>query len=144
MTPAQRGARTRKQNRVADAYASKFPQFKGGHLSAAIYDAMALSLKTGIEQPALIEQRKRIEANMAAYDAALAAEHAAPFTAELEKHYTAKIKSRRIMEGDCERPWQNYFAYRDAHPKDVEPLDAADLAYAGQWASCAIAKPAKR
>jgi hypothetical protein len=59
-----------------------------------------------------------------------------PFTPKLEARSTTTIKERRIREGDCERPWQNYFAYRDAHPNDVEPLTHADLAYVGQWTSC--------
>jgi hypothetical protein len=142
LTPAQRGARTRKQRALANAYARAFPQYRGGFMTPAIYRAMAVALKTGIEQPILIEQREQIERNMAKYDAALAAEHAQAFTPELEKQYTAKIKGRRIMEGDCERPWQNYFAYRDAHPKEVEPLTGQDLAYVGQWTSCAA--PARR
>jgi phosphotransacetylase len=138
MTPAQRGARTRKQDALAEAYHAKFPQFKGGRMTPAILRAMAVSLKTGIEQPALVEQRKEIEANMSRYDANLKREHARPFTPTREKQYTARIKNRELREGDCERPWQNYFAYRDAHPNDVEPLDAVDLAYAGQWTSCAV------
>jgi hypothetical protein len=138
MTPAQRGARTRKQNRLIDSYAQRFPQFRGGTMTPAILRAMATALKTGIEPPILVEQRKQIERNIANHDRRLAAEHARPFTPKLEKQYTAKIKGRRIMDGNCERPWQNYFAYRAAHPKDVEPLDSADMAYVGQWTACHI------
>jgi hypothetical protein len=137
MTPAQRGARTRKQraklNALLDAYAAKFPQYQGGSISTEVQRAMRVALKTGIEQPVLIEQRKQIERNCRNYDARLKREHARPFTPKLEKQYTARIKNRHLIEGDCERPWQNYFGYRDKHPKDVAPLDAADLAYAGQW-----------
>jgi hypothetical protein len=151
MTPAQKAARTRKRNAELDAlcaaYFSKFPGW-GGRVTPAVLRAMRVAIKTGIDQPILIDIRKHSAAeyarNSAAYDARLAAEHAAPFTAELERHYTTRIKSRRLIEGDCERPWQNYFGYRAAHPKEVEPLDATDLAYAAQWTSCAIAKPAAR
>jgi hypothetical protein len=124
-----------------DAYFSKFPAW-GGIVTTEVQRAMRVAVKTGIDQPILIEMREANERNSAAHDAALAAEHAQPFTPDLEKHYTARIKNRELREGDCDRPWQNYFAYRDAHPKDVEPLNATDLAYAGQWTSCAIAKPA--
>lgn len=147
MTPAQKAARTRKRNAefnaLCDAYLSKFPGW-GGVMTPAVLRAMRVAIETGIDQPILIEIRESNARNSAAYDAALAAEHAAPFTAELERHYTARIKSRHLIEGDCDRPWQNYFGYRAAHPKEVEPLDATDLAYAGQWTSCAIAKLAKR
>jgi hypothetical protein len=141
LTPGQRGALTKKQGRVrdavCDAYREKFPQWQGGVVSAKYIRAMARSLETGIEQPILVEQREQIERNHAMYEAELAAEHAQPFTPELEKHYTARIKERRLIEGDCERPWQNYFAYRDAHSDEVETLDETDLAYVGQWTTCA-------
>ena len=147
MTPAQKAARTRKRNAEFDAlcaaYFSQFPGW-GGRMTPAVLRAMRVAIETGIDQPMLIDIRALNARNGAALDAALAAEHAAPFTAELERHYAARIKGRRLIEGDCDRPWQNYFGYRAEHPKEVEPLDATDLAYTGQWTSCAIAKPAKR
>jgi len=121
------------------AYGLKFPGSWSGFLTRDVERAMRSALKTGKDHPVMIAIRERNARNRAEYDAALAAEHAQPFTPDLEKEYTAKIKNRRIMEGDCERPWQNYFDYRAAHASDVEPLDATDLAYAGQWTSCAVA-----
>jgi hypothetical protein len=139
MTPAQRGAQTRKLNALIDAYSEKFPGWSG-IVTPEVQRAMSTALKTGIDQPIMIRERKRITRRAAAHDAKVAAEHARPFTPDLEKHYTARIKNRRIIEGDCERPWQNYFDYRAAHPKDVAPLDAKDLAYVGQWTACVFDK----
>ena len=119
------------------AYRDKFPQFLGGLLTPDILGEMREALKTGVEGRALVEQRLVIERNMAEYDAKLTAEHAQPFTLDLEKHYTQRIKKRRLKEGDCERPWQNYFDFRAAHPDQVKALNATDLAYVGQWTSCA-------
>jgi ParB/RepB/Spo0J family partition protein len=121
---------------LIDAYRDKFPQFHGGLLTPDILAEMREALKTGVETPALVEQRLVMERNMAEYDAKLAAEHAQPFTLKLEKHYTKRIKKRRLREGDCERPWQNYFDFRDAHPDQVEALTVTDIAYVGQWTSC--------
>jgi hypothetical protein len=42
-----------------------------------------------------------------------------------------------LIEGDCERPRQNYFGYREAHAQEVEPLTDDDLAHVGMWTSCA-------
>jgi hypothetical protein len=122
---------------LIDAYSDKFPQFRGGEITPDIPAAMREALKTGVEGPALVEQRLAIERNIAEHNAKLEAEHAQPFTLDLEKHYTERIKKRRLREGDCERPWQNYFDFRDAHPDQVKALDATDLAYVGQWTSCA-------
>jgi hypothetical protein len=145
LTSAQQGALTRKARSdltaLIDAYRQKFPQWKGGVIGDDIQEAMRISLETGIEQPVLIAQREKIERHMAEYDAALAAEHAQPFTPELEQHYTARITNRQLIEGDCERPWQNYFAYRIAHPDDVAPLDDADLEYVGLWTACGRPEP---
>lgn len=141
MTPAQKGAQTRKRNALLRAYWGKFGGFSG-ILTTAIYRAMAVALKTGNDHPVMIERRKENARNAAAYDARLAAEHAQPFTPELEKDFTAIIKDRLLIEGDCDRPWQSYCDYRAAHPKEVEPLNEADLAYAGQWTACALPKAA--
>jgi len=145
LTGAKLAAHTRKWRKASDmlvaAYREKFPQWQGGVIGPDHYRAMARSLETGIEQPILVKQREEIERNIAEHDAELAAEHAEPFTPELEAHYTARIKQRRLIEGDCERPWQNYFAYREAHPDEVEPLDETDLAYVGQWTTCARRQP---
>lgn len=88
---------------------------------------MRTAVQVGQDQPLLLEMRERAERAAAEYDARIAAEHAAPFSPELERHYTARIKARRLVEGDCERPWQNYFAYREAHGDEVEPLTDVDL-----------------
>lgn len=144
MTPAQRGAQTRERDALIFAYADKFPQWRGGHITRAVERAMRSALKTGINPPIMIEQIKQAASNCRNYDARLKREHARPFTPKLEKQYTARIKNRQIAEGDCQRPWQHYFDYRVAHVKDVEPLDAADLAYVGQWTSCAVAQKDKR
>jgi hypothetical protein len=130
MTPAQRGARTRKQNALMDAYCLRFPDPWSGFVTSAVQRAMRAALKTGIDHPLMIEIRKENARSAAEYDAKLAAEHAQPFTPDLEKHYTGLIKRRELIEGDCERPWQNYFDYRAGHVKEVEPLNAIDLAYA--------------
>jgi hypothetical protein len=144
MAPAQRGGQTRKRDALADTYAQRFPKYKVGFLTAAIYRAMAAALKTGVVPPILVEQSKEIERNIAQHDRRLAAEHRRPFTPRRERQYTARIKNRQIREGDCERPWQNYFDFRAAHPKDVEPLDATDLAYVGQWTACALPQQRRR
>jgi hypothetical protein len=86
-----------------------------GIMTEEVYRAMCRAVSTGIDAPLLVRMRKAAERNIAKYDAKLAAEHAQPFTPELEKHYTGRIKNRRLIEGDCDRPWQNYFAYREAH-----------------------------
>ena len=90
MTPAQRGWQTRREAALIRDYHKAFPQWQGG---LCLFREMALSLKTGIEQPALVKQREKIEANCAAYDAALAAEHAAPFTPAREKKTPPRSKS---------------------------------------------------
>ena len=136
MTPAQRGAQTRARHASLQAYCDKFGGFTG-HLTRDVERAIQSALKTGKDHPLLIGIKKENARNHAKAKAELAAEHAAPFTPELEKHYTARVKNRRLIEGDCQRPWQNYFDYRAMHASDVAPLTAQDLAYAGQWTSCA-------
>lgn len=153
MTPAQKRAYTRARNeaeRIKDfgfsdreqkkllaAYCKKF-EYLGGFIDKEQLLAMKLAVETGEDQPVLVKQREQIKASMAAYDAKIEAEHAQKFTPELEQHYTARIKNHALIEGDCERPWQNYFAYREAHAAEVEPLTDHDMWYVGQWTSCGI------
>ena len=136
-SPASRAAASRKRSRLIHEYSLKFGPFSGD-LTPAVERALQRALETGVDQPLLVRLRKETERSWAEYDAKLAAEHAEPFTVELEKHYTARIKGRRLIEGDCERPWQNYFGYRESHPNDVEPLSDDDLQYVGQWTSCGL------
>jgi hypothetical protein len=125
------------EDSMQEAYFRLFPGFSL-IITKEANRAMCRAVATGIDPPFMTKLRKDAARNAAKYEAKLAAEHAQPFTPELEKHYTDRIKNRRLMEGDCMRPWQNYFAYREAHSNDVEPLADEDLAYAGQWTSCAV------
>lgn len=103
---------------------------------------MRVALKTGEDQPLLIEIRETNRRNAAEYDARhaaeLAAERATPFDAKLERHYTARVKGRQLIEGDCDRRWPDYFAFREAHASDVEKLTDDDWRYLGQWTACPV------
>jgi hypothetical protein len=123
---------------IQRAYFRLFPGDLVVVITKEVERAMCRAVATGIDQPIMIKQRKIVARNIAKHEAELAAEHAQPFTSKLEKHYTRRIKNRLLIEGDCERPWQSYFAYREAHFHDVEPLTDDDLKYAGLWTSCAI------
>jgi hypothetical protein len=52
---------------------------------------------------------------------------------KMAKAYTDLIKKRKLLEGDCDLPWPQYFEYRDAHPDECTPLTNDDLAYVWQW-----------
>jgi hypothetical protein len=86
------------------------------------------------------EQAKYI-AKEKARRAALNAPLLAPITPEKEQAYTRLIKTCTLYEGACDLSWSEYFAYRDAHP-ECEALTKANLAYAGQWTSCAVVREA--
>jgi hypothetical protein len=129
--------RYQRQSELANAYWARFGEV-GLLFDPKTMRAMRRALKTGIDDPTLAAERQAAERAWAEHKAELAAEHAAPFTPELEKHYTARIKGRDLIEGDCDRPWQNYFGYREAHAKDVELLTERDMQYVGQWTPCAL------
>jgi len=80
----------------------------------------------------------RNEEERAEYDRKQEEFQATPITAKTERKYTALIKNRKLYEGACELAWEMYFKFRDEHP-DCEPLTPDDLAYVGQWTSCAMA-----
>ena len=65
------------------------------------------------------------------------------FTAERERDYTKAIKTRMLYEGACTLPWSEYFAWRKKHD-GCEPLNEADLAYAGAYSSCPVPKAKSR
>jgi hypothetical protein len=123
--------------KTCDAYAERFPDTFAFQLTPDVLRHMDASVKSGIDHPELVEIKRKARENIAAHDRKQAEFLAKPITAEIESRYTALIKGRKLYEGACDLSWARYFEYREEHP-ECAPLSEEDLAYAGQWTSCAV------
>jgi hypothetical protein len=126
-----------KRRKLVDDYGERFG-FVSGNQDDWIYPLMKAALKSGVDEPKLVERKREQAEHEAEFDRKQAEFQATPITAETEQEYTGLIKQRRLYEGACMLAWEQYFKFRAQHP-DCEPLTPDDLAYAGQWTSCANA-----
>jgi hypothetical protein len=126
----------------AFAYCERFggDESVNGVMDAQFSHLMKASLLSGVDEPELVERKRKHKEHLAELDRKHAEFLATPITAETEQEYTGRIKQRRLYEGACDLSWEQYFKYRDQHP-DCEPLTPDDLAYAALWTACAVVPP---
>jgi hypothetical protein len=130
----------RATNKLIHAYGKRFGIVSGvqDRNLCRLYEA---ALRSGVDEPELVERKRRHEEEMTEYYRKHAEFLATPITTETEQEYTRLIKQRRLYEGACELSWQQYSIYRDQHPDDCEPLTPDDLEYLALWTPCMVKRP---
>jgi hypothetical protein len=126
----------RATNKLIHAYGKRFGIVSGVQ-DRDLCRLCEASLRSGVDEPELVERKREHKERMAEYERKHAEFLATPITAEIEQEYTGLIKNRQLYEGACELSWEQYFKYRDQHP-DCEPLTPNDLTYAALWTPCAV------
>jgi hypothetical protein len=124
---------------LIDAYGERFG-YVNGMYDSQLYRLMEASLLSGVDEPELVEIKRKLKEHVAEFERKHAEFLATPITAETEQEYTSRIKQRRLYEGACDLSWEQYFKFRDQHP-DCEPLTPDDLTYLAMWTPCAAKRP---
>src|SRR5882724_320938 len=104
-----------------EAYAERFGGAYGVHLDDNICRLMEAALRSGVDEPELVQKRREAEEYRVEYERKHAEFLVTPITAETEQEYTGRIKNRKLYDGACELAWEQYFIFRDQHP-ECEPL----------------------